>query len=89
MGRERRRLAPRFRFPGVTTDKRLKIAAGPNNPVGAVWMNLNERTYGIHGTSEPDKVGKVHSHGCVRLTNWDAMTVAGLVKPGTPVLMRP
>ena len=76
---------PRFNFPGVRTDKRLKIAAGPNNPVGAVWMNLNERTYGIHGTADPAKVGKVHSHGCVRLTNWDARTLAAMVRKGTIV----
>jgi lipoprotein-anchoring transpeptidase ErfK/SrfK len=76
---------PKFNFPGVNTDKRLKIAAGPNNPVGAVWMNLNERTYGIHGTAEPAKVGKVHSHGCVRLTNWDAKTLAAMVSKGTVV----
>jgi lipoprotein-anchoring transpeptidase ErfK/SrfK len=76
---------PKFRFPGVTAKTRLKIAPGPNNPVGAVWMNLNERTYGIHGTSEPSKVGKVYSHGCVRLTNWDAKQLAAMVKKGTRV----
>jgi lipoprotein-anchoring transpeptidase ErfK/SrfK len=76
---------PRFNFPGVKTDKRLKIAAGPNNPVGAVWMNLNQRTYGIHGTAEPAKVGRVYSHGCVRLTNWDARMLAAMVRKGTVV----
>jgi lipoprotein-anchoring transpeptidase ErfK/SrfK len=76
---------PKFKFAGVKADKRLRIAAGPNNPVGAVWMNLNERTYGIHGTAEPDKVGKANSHGCVRLTNWDAKTLAAMVKKGTVV----
>jgi lipoprotein-anchoring transpeptidase ErfK/SrfK len=76
---------PKFNFAGVKADRKLKIAAGPNNPVGAVWMNLNSRTYGIHGTAEPDRVGKVYSHGCVRLTNWDARTLAAMVKKGTVV----
>jgi lipoprotein-anchoring transpeptidase ErfK/SrfK len=76
---------PKFQFNGVTAQQRLKIAAGPNNPVGTVWMNLNERTYGIHGTAEPAKIGKVSSHGCVRMTNWDARTLAAMVKKGTIV----
>jgi lipoprotein-anchoring transpeptidase ErfK/SrfK len=76
---------PAFGFPGVDATKKLRIAPGPNNPVGSVWMNLTQRTYGIHGTAEPAKVGKVHSHGCVRLTNWDARALAALVKKGTAV----
>jgi lipoprotein-anchoring transpeptidase ErfK/SrfK len=76
---------PKFQFPGVNARQRLKIAPGPNNPVGSVWMNLNERTYGIHGTAEPSKIGKTYSHGCVRLTNWDAKTLAAMVKKGTTV----
>jgi lipoprotein-anchoring transpeptidase ErfK/SrfK len=77
---------PRFNFPGVEAKTRLKIAPGPNNPVGAVWMNLNARSYGIHGTAEPEDVGKVGSHGCVRLTNWDAWALATMVKRGTVVV---
>jgi lipoprotein-anchoring transpeptidase ErfK/SrfK len=76
---------PAFGFPGVEIKKKLRIAPGPNNPVGSVWMNLTQHTYGIHGTAEPAKVGKVHSHGCVRLTNWDAMALAAMVKKGTAV----
>jgi lipoprotein-anchoring transpeptidase ErfK/SrfK len=63
----------------------VKIAAGPNNPVGAVWIDLNKRGYGIHGTPEPTKISKAESHGCVRLTNWDALELARMVKPGVPV----
>lgn len=63
-----------------------KIAAGPNNPVGVVWMGLNEPHYGIHGTSEPELIGHSASHGCVRMTNWDATRVADMVKDGTPVV---
>lgn len=77
---------PDFKFRGVKADRELEIAPGPNNPVGAVWIALNQKTYGIHGTSEPSKVGKVESHGCVRLTNWDALALAKIVRKGTPVV---
>jgi lipoprotein-anchoring transpeptidase ErfK/SrfK len=65
---------------------KAKIAAGPNNPVGVVWIGINEPHYGIHGTPEPGKIGHSESHGCVRLTNWDATRVADLVTEGTPVV---
>ena len=67
------------------SDKKAKIPAGPNNPVGVVWIDLSKEHYGIHGTPEPKTIGKTTSHGCVRLTNWDAAAVSGLVKAGTPV----
>ena len=67
-------------------DAKEKIAAGPNNPVGVVWMGLNAPHYGIHGTAEPELIGNSFSHGCVRMTNWDATRVADLVKDGTPVV---
>jgi len=76
---------PEFNFKGVKTKEKLTIAPGPNNPVGAVWIGLSEKSYGIHGTPEPSKVGKVESHGCVRLTNWDALALASMVKRGTVV----
>jgi lipoprotein-anchoring transpeptidase ErfK/SrfK len=53
--------------------------------VGVVWIDLSKEHYGIHGTPEPKTIGKTTSHGCVRLTNWDALTVSQLVKAGTPV----
>ena len=65
---------------------KVKIAAGPNNPVGVVWMGINVPHYGIHGTPEPGEIGHSESHGCVRMTNWDATRVADLVKDGTPVV---
>jgi lipoprotein-anchoring transpeptidase ErfK/SrfK len=68
---------------------KARLAAGPNNPVGLVWIDLSKEHYGIHGTPEPTKIGTTTSHGCVRLTNWDALTVAALVKPGTPVIFEP
>jgi lipoprotein-anchoring transpeptidase ErfK/SrfK len=69
-------------------DEKATIKAGPNNPVGVVWIALNLEHYGLHGTPEPGNIGHTESHGCVRLTNWDAARVAALVKPGTPVLFR-
>jgi len=76
---------PAFKFRGVKADEKLHIAAGPNNPVGSVWIALSEKSYGIHGSSEPSKVGKVDSHGCVRMTNWDAVALAKIVRKGMPV----
>jgi lipoprotein-anchoring transpeptidase ErfK/SrfK len=65
---------------------KAKIPPGPNNPVGLVWIDLTKEHYGIHGTPEPGKIGHTSSHGCVRLTNWDALHVASLVRKGTPVV---
>jgi lipoprotein-anchoring transpeptidase ErfK/SrfK len=65
---------------------KVKIAAGPNNPVGVVWMGINVPHYGIHGTPDAEEIGHSQSHGCVRMTNWDATRVADLVKDGTPVV---
>jgi lipoprotein-anchoring transpeptidase ErfK/SrfK len=65
---------------------KAKIPSGPNNPVGLVWIDLSKEHYGIHGTPEPAAIGRTQSHGCVRLTNWDALKLAGMVKPGTRVI---
>jgi lipoprotein-anchoring transpeptidase ErfK/SrfK len=67
---------------------KAKIAPGPNNPVGAAWIDISKEHYGIHGTPEPSRIGHVQSHGCVRMTNWDVLRVAQLVKPGTVVVFR-
>ncbi len=64
------------------------LPPGPNSPVGVVWMQLSEPHYGIHGTSEPETIGYTTSHGCVRLTNWDARLLARHTRPGTPVEFR-
>jgi lipoprotein-anchoring transpeptidase ErfK/SrfK len=68
---------------------KAKLPPGPNNPVGLVWIDLDKEHYGLHGTPEPSRIGVSQSHGCVRLTNWDAVRVASLVKTGTPVLFEP
>ena len=68
------------------THTRATLKPGPNNPVGVVWINLSKEHYGLHGTPEPATIGRTQSHGCVRLTNWDALRLAALAKPGTPVI---
>ncbi len=67
---------------------KARIAPGPNNPVGVVWIDLSKQHYGIHGTPEPSAVGKTQSHGCIRLTNWDAMELAEMVAPGMPAILQ-
>lgn len=64
------------------------IPPGPNNPVGVVWIDLSKEHYGIHGTSEPQQIGRAESNGCIRLTNWDAARVAQMVKAGTPAIFQ-
>jgi lipoprotein-anchoring transpeptidase ErfK/SrfK len=76
---------PRFAFKGVKAKEKFTIKAGPNNPVGLVWIDLTAPSYGIHGTPSPEKVSKTESHGCVRLTNWDALDLAAMVHKGTVV----
>jgi len=70
------------------SDVGAPIKPGPNNPVGVVWIALNLEHYGLHGTPEPGNIGHTESHGCVRLTNWDAARLAALVKPGTAVTFK-
>jgi lipoprotein-anchoring transpeptidase ErfK/SrfK len=69
-------------------DTKATIPAGPNNPVGVVWVDLSKEHYGIHGTSEPSTIGKTQSHGCIRLTNWDATALAQSVVTGVKVLIK-
>jgi len=77
---------PKYHFKGVHAKSRFTIKPGPNNPVGTVWINLSAEGYGIHGTPDPGLVSKAASHGCIRLTNWDAEQLAKMVKKGTPVI---
>lgn len=65
---------------------KLTIKAGPNNPVGSTWIDLTKDTYGIHGTPDPKLVNKRASHGCVRLTNWDAAQLGAAVEKGAKVV---
>ena len=70
------------------THTKAKLPAGPNNPVGVAWIDLSKKNYGIHGTPEPSMIGKSQSHGCIRLTNWDAAALAQAVAPGTPAILQ-
>ncbi|MDX2153361.1 MAG: L,D-transpeptidase [Bryobacteraceae bacterium] len=85
---------PTFHYnPGLFWDadpshSKAKIAPGPNNPVGVVWIDLSKEHYGIHGTPEPSTIAKTQSHGCIRLTNWDAMELASLVMSGTEAVLQ-
>ena len=83
---------PTFRYnPDLFWDAdpshtKAKIPPGPNGPVGLVWIDISKEHYGLHGTPEPSTIGRTESHGCVRLTNWDALRLASLVGPGTKVV---
>ncbi len=65
-----------------------ELPPGPNGPVGVVWIDLDKEHYGIHGTPAPETIGRAESHGCVRLTNWDAARLAQMVGPGTKVVFQ-
>ncbi len=73
---------PKLFWDARAKDAKATLAAGPNNPVGVVWVDLSKDHYGIHGTPEPSKIGKTQSHGCIRMTNWSAQEVSEAVKPG-------
>jgi hypothetical protein len=66
-------------------DRKLLIPPGPRNPVGRCWIGLSLPGYGIHGSPNPEMIGKTGSHGCFRLTNWDALRLAGMIRVGTRV----
>jgi lipoprotein-anchoring transpeptidase ErfK/SrfK len=68
------------------SDEKQLLPPGPNGPVGVAWIDLSKEHYGIHGTPEPQTIGRAQSHGCVRLTNWDVARLAQMVSPGTQVL---
>ena len=76
--------SPKLKFKGVKSKKPFTVAAGPKNPVGTTWIDLGD-SYGIHGTPAPERISKTESHGCVRLTNWDAQQLAKMVHRGTKV----
>jgi lipoprotein-anchoring transpeptidase ErfK/SrfK len=79
------RYNPEYKFKGVRARVPFTVRPGPNNPVGSVWIGLSEQGFGLHGTAEPSRVSKSESHGCVRMTNWDAERLGASVKRGVPV----
>jgi lipoprotein-anchoring transpeptidase ErfK/SrfK len=80
------RYDPEYGFKGVRARRPFTVRPGPNNPVGVVWIGLSEKGIGIHGTADPSGVSKRQSHGCVRLTNWDAERLARSTSKGTSVI---
>lgn len=79
---------PALFWDAKSTDTKAMLPPGPNGPVGVVWLDLNIPHYGIHGTPEPQNIGRTESHGCVRLANWNAARLAQIVKAGTPVVFQ-
>ncbi|MEG0185406.1 MAG: L,D-transpeptidase family protein [Stenotrophomonas sp.] len=79
---------PKLFWDAKKGDRKATIPPGPNNPVGQVWIDLSKPHYGLHGTPEPGHVGKTESHGCVRMTNWDALRVAAAVDTSVAVVMQ-
>ena len=76
---------PEANFQQGDNDEKLILPAGANNPVGGTWIDLSEPTYGIHGTPEPAKLFVSSSHGCVRMTNWDAEELSNMIQNGATV----
>jgi lipoprotein-anchoring transpeptidase ErfK/SrfK len=72
---------------GVRTENYYNLPPGPNNLVGILWMGLNKPGIGIHGTNNPETIGRAASHGCIRLANWDAARVKDLVSVGNTVII--
>jgi lipoprotein-anchoring transpeptidase ErfK/SrfK len=70
------------------THAKAKVPPGPNNPVGVVWVDINKEHFGLHGTPEPSTIGRTESHGCIRLTNWDAAKLGRMVSVGTKVTIQ-
>lgn len=68
---------------------KLILPPGPNNPVGTTWLSLSQEGFGIHGTPDPEKIGRTTSLGCFRLSNWNAQRLAKMVRVGTPVMVDP
>ena len=87
-------LSPAFYYnPALFWDadpshSKAKIPAGPNNPVGVAWLDINKPHWGIHGTPEPSMIGRLQSHGCVRMTNWDVRRLLEFAKAGTVVVFQ-
>jgi lipoprotein-anchoring transpeptidase ErfK/SrfK len=80
---------PKLFWDAKKGEKKATLPPGPNGPVGVVWLDLSKPHYGIHGTPEPQNIGRTESHGCIRLANWDAARLSLMVKPGTPAIFQP
>jgi lipoprotein-anchoring transpeptidase ErfK/SrfK len=72
---------------GVRTENFFNLPPGPNNLVGVIWFGLNKPGIGIHGTNNPETIGRAASHGCIRLANWDAIRLKDLISVGNTVII--
>jgi lipoprotein-anchoring transpeptidase ErfK/SrfK len=79
---------PALFWDADASDTKQRLPPGPNGPVGVVWIDLTKPHYGIHGTPNPETIGRTESHGCVRLTNWDAARLAQMVDTSTKVVFQ-
>jgi peptidoglycan hydrolase-like protein with peptidoglycan-binding domain len=80
---------PNLFWDAKDTAREHMLAPGPNGPVGVAWLDLTKEHYGIHGSPEPQNIGKTESHGCLRMTNWDVMRLARIMmKPGFPAIFQ-
>lgn len=79
---------PDLFWDASSKDEKALLKPGPNGPVGVVWIDLSKPHYGIHGTPEPQTIGRTESHGCIRLTNWDAARLAQMVKSGVKAVFQ-
>lgn len=79
---------PELFWDAKSTAKDAMLPPGPNGPVGVIWLDLSKPHYGIHGTPAPETIGRAESHGCIRLSNWDAARLSLMVKPGTPAIFQ-
>ncbi|WP_411825838.1 L,D-transpeptidase family protein [Luteolibacter sp. AS25] len=73
---------------GKRSNNSLNIPGGPNNPVGVLWCGLSKPGIGMHGTSDPETIGRSRSSGCIRLANWDIVRIPGMLRPGCSVEIR-
>jgi lipoprotein-anchoring transpeptidase ErfK/SrfK len=73
---------------GKRSNNALNIPPGPNSPVGIIWNGLSRPGIGLHGTSDPETIGRARSAGCIRLANWDAIRIPTLIRPGATVEVR-
>jgi lipoprotein-anchoring transpeptidase ErfK/SrfK len=73
---------------GKRSDNAINIPPGPNSPVGVIWNGLSRPGIGLHGTSDPETIGRARSAGCIRLANWDAIRLPSLIRPGASVEIR-
>jgi len=85
---------PSFRYDkqfleeGVRGEEAFHLPPGPNSPIGIIWCGLSKSGIGLHGTALPRTIGRTRSAGCVRLANWDAIRLPGLIRPGAKVIVR-